>query len=691
VEVPTSVEHATLMDRVTALETQTAALESQATSLSAAVTALQASDVATAGSMATLTGRVAALETQAVSLVASVAVLQAAATTASADIATLNTRATSLEAQAATTAAALATLTADLAALTARTTAAEAELASHDGEILALTNVVAALAARLTALETPALPPPPPPPSTLTGVDIGSGVSGSTSEITPGFDYDVAAGGVDIYGTADAFHFSHKQITGDFDQVVKLHAFSGPDVAAKAGLMARETLTAGSRNILMGATINNNGYRFQHRSATDGTTTKVEGGTVAYPNVWVRLTRVGNVFTGYTSPDGITWTQFGQQTVALPSQVYVGLASNSHISGTPASVQYRALGAPSAPPAPSGYTPSGPLVATTGQTITGIRITGAGTTCIKMQDVSNVIINNVQLENCGGHGVSIINSTNIKVVNSLIAPGRTSTTLDSQNAVHVRDSVDVLVQGNILKEFESGVHVVGGKRVTVKGNYGESPKGPFPRGQFVQMYPCNRDGIQADGCIVEGNYFFADEPASVKIDDRLGVEDAINVGSRSMWAKIINNYVKGGRAMSGCGAIFEGGVDRGLISGNVIIRTSGCGINVVAAAWNTVENNKVLDPNLNPYDTISGSPAAPGNIGIGGWYHPGDTRCHDNVVQNNIVSNLLPNGTYNDIWGKSGCFSVNTGNTKGSAARALLVPEATFLPPPAIPPIPWTP
>jgi hypothetical protein len=241
-----------------------------------------------------------------------------------------------------------------------------------------------------------------------------------------------------------------------------------------------------------------------------------------------------------------------------------------------------------------------------------------------------------------------------------------------------------------LQNFESGVHVVGGKRVTVRGNYGENPKGGFPRGQHVQMYPCNRDGVAADGCIVEGNYFVNNEGPEIKIDDNLGVEDSINIGSRSMYAKIINNYVVGGRAYSGCGAIFEGGTDHGLISGNVLIRTSGCGINLAAVAYATVENNKVLDPNLNPFDTISGSAAAPGNIGIGAWYHPGDTRCHSNVVQNNTVSNLLPNGTYNDIWLKSGC-GTQTNNTKGSAARALLVPEATFLPPPAIPPIPWTP
>lgn len=50
----------------------------------------------------------------------------------------------------------------------------------------------------------------------------------------------------------------------------------------------------------------------------------------APPPGWVRLKRTGNVFTGYYSADGITWTQAGSQTISMPATIYVGLAATAH-------------------------------------------------------------------------------------------------------------------------------------------------------------------------------------------------------------------------------------------------------------------------------------------------------------------------------------------------------------------------
>ena len=188
---------------------------------------------------------------------------------------------------------------------------------------------------------------PPPPGDGLVGLDINTGVAGSTTEVTPDVDYDVVAEGVDIWGTADSFHFSHKQVTGDFDQVVQIESFTGPDVGGKAGLMARESLNANSRNVFMGATIADQGYRFSRRSSTGGTTQNLfKGGTVAFPNVWVRLRRQGDVFTGFTSSNGTSWTQRGQVTLSLPATLFFGLASNSRSAGNTADIEYRSLGPP---------------------------------------------------------------------------------------------------------------------------------------------------------------------------------------------------------------------------------------------------------------------------------------------------------------------------------------------------------
>src|SRR5256886_13189564 len=45
---------------------------------------------------------------------------------------------------------------------------------------------------------------------------------------------------------------------------------------------------------------------------------------------WVKVVRSGNTFTGYGSPDGATWTQFGSsQTINMAQNVFAGLAVNS--------------------------------------------------------------------------------------------------------------------------------------------------------------------------------------------------------------------------------------------------------------------------------------------------------------------------------------------------------------------------
>src|SRR5438034_3753707 len=99
-----------------------------------------------------------------------------------------------------------------------------------------------------------------------------------------------------------------------------------------------------------------------YRSATGGSTTSGGSGAVSYPNEWLRLKRVGNVFTGYRSTDGVNWTQVGTVTLALPSTLYFGMAAVSKNTSQLATAQFRSMGAVAvdAPPAqPTGLTATG--------------------------------------------------------------------------------------------------------------------------------------------------------------------------------------------------------------------------------------------------------------------------------------------------------------------------------------------
>src|SRR5207248_3280242 len=62
-----------------------------------------------------------------------------------------------------------------------------------------------------------------------------------------------------------------------------------------------------------------------------------------YPNTWLRVQRVGNTFTGFAGYDGQTWTQLGSVVIAMPSQIYLGLAVSSHSASQGTTAQFRDL------------------------------------------------------------------------------------------------------------------------------------------------------------------------------------------------------------------------------------------------------------------------------------------------------------------------------------------------------------
>ena len=61
------------------------------------------------------------------------------------------------------------------------------------------------------------------------------------------------------------------------------------------------------------------------------------------PNAWLRLRRVGDVFTGFYSTDGVNWTDMGSISIALPQTVYFGLAVASKSNSNAATAQFRNL------------------------------------------------------------------------------------------------------------------------------------------------------------------------------------------------------------------------------------------------------------------------------------------------------------------------------------------------------------
>lgn len=187
--------------------------------------------------------------------------------------------------------------------------------------------LVGVLALGLSGNASGALPPG------WTSQDIGT-TGGSASE--SGGVWTIAADGTDIWGASDQMHFVWIPVSGNAVVTCRVtDVGTGTNNWAKGGVMIRETLNANSKNACVMITPSSGGgLTFQVRENTGGSSTSqhTQAPNVTRPH-WVRIVREGDVFTGWRSLDGITWTQQGAlRTVVMSKDVYMGIAVTSHAS-----------------------------------------------------------------------------------------------------------------------------------------------------------------------------------------------------------------------------------------------------------------------------------------------------------------------------------------------------------------------
>jgi hypothetical protein len=172
----------------------------------------------------------------------------------------------------------------------------------------------------------------------LVAQDVGNPVEPS-SVIALGYgDFSVHAGGRDVWDQSDDFNFIHQSRTGDFDVRVQVASFIGTASSAKAALMVRESLASGSRHFTLTVYPAQGNWTAFWRLNTGGTSAVAAGNWrinwpgINYPNIWMRLKRVGDEFTLYGGGNGHDWVQVADSftpSPAYPAAVMVGLATTS--------------------------------------------------------------------------------------------------------------------------------------------------------------------------------------------------------------------------------------------------------------------------------------------------------------------------------------------------------------------------
>lgn len=166
--------------------------------------------------------------------------------------------------------------------------------------------------------------------------DVGATLPGSTNIV--GGTITVRGDGNDIWGYADAFRFVYLLGDGNCEIMARVTAQQPTDNWAKAGVMIRQSLAAGSTHAFMCRTPAN-GMAWQNRLVTNGGSNNTNGGPNALPR-WVYVQRTGNSFLGRYAADAGgrpgTWTQVtgaGPVSITMTDPVYVGLAVTSHNGG----------------------------------------------------------------------------------------------------------------------------------------------------------------------------------------------------------------------------------------------------------------------------------------------------------------------------------------------------------------------
>lgn len=285
---------------------------------------------------------------------------------------------------------------------------------------------------------------------------------------------------------------------------------------------------------------------------------------------------------------------------------------------------------------------SGQVIAKSGETITGLNIINPSGPCIVLQQVSRVTIIGNQIGPCGKDpnydvGIFIYQSHNLQIIN---------------NHFHDISSAIYALENQLGK-------------LLVEGNHATQIKGPFPRGQLVQL-----DKYSGPEIILRCNISDQAIGGYLNIDGRGGPEDHINIYKSSGTAispiMIINNKIRGGGSLSGGGIIAVDGGQGGnvIIKNNILIDPGQYGIAIPSGNNIEITGNQIF-----------GNQKSWTNVGIYVWNQYKNTVCSDNRISNNQINYINKKGVSNPYWDSGNCGEINLFN---NTLKNLAITQKTW-------------
>jgi hypothetical protein len=207
----------------------------------------------------------------------------------------------------------------------------------------------------------PPPPPPPPPgcPASWSCADIGNPAPAGSQTYDSGTGtWTLQAGGSDIFGAADHFHYDWQSVSGDGGISARIASQTNTYTMAKAGVMLRADNSPGSPEFSALVAPSNLVF-MEYRTTAGGTTTRAGTVSGSLPK-YLQVSRTGSSFTASWSDNGSTWTPLGSpiNIPAMSGTILQGLAATSHNTSALSTVTYDSVvlgGGPPPPPPPNDF------------------------------------------------------------------------------------------------------------------------------------------------------------------------------------------------------------------------------------------------------------------------------------------------------------------------------------------------
>lgn len=172
-------------------------------------------------------------------------------------------------------------------------------------------------------------------------------------------------------------------------------------------------------------------------------------------SVWIGLASTAALLLsacGGGSDSAATGNTTAQATTSTEEAPVTSTTGGTATTETTASVSTSASG--EAGPRVTSFTPSGPITATAGQVISGVRISNPGGRCITIPPgATGVVVRDSEIGPCGGNANVLVEGANATIEHNRIVNGN--------RGVFVHRTGGVKVNRNYLDSFSTGVHPAG--------------------------------------------------------------------------------------------------------------------------------------------------------------------------------------------------------------------------------------